>query len=390
MFELPDKATILILLALSVIGLNIVGYYILPEKMVTTFFQLVFICIPFIINFSLILFGYKKDMFQINEIIYPTLFLILIWFTSFSYYKTIYEVPNILNIITGILSIIAIIIFETLYNKQEKDVIDVKNMSINGLYPILQQHQKFFSSSKNFIVFFQSLRKISEFTIKKNDIKVTFYPVFRSPHLINQYSLIFYVQEEDISDLNLRYLTVTSYKNKIEDFKNIIKFLIEHFQKNSKIQEENVNKLFLFISSLENKKTSSFKIFETVSYLNFICENNHLIPEILQFWEILNLNNIPNCQKQIDLNDKKIKILRSIIRIYPSLINSFHLKKDKNELQKTLYLFFINYNNLKKNDSLDLKSLNILPIFYKCAFNEPNLNLDTFTSEIITILKKNK
>ena len=380
---------IIIILTLFLIVLNFIGYYILPEKLVTSFFQFLFICIPFIINFSLIYFGYKKNELAIKEIIYPTLILILIWFISFSYYKDIYKVSKFLNYFTLFFSGVAIMIFNILYLGQEKHLISTKNMYFQGLFPILKQHEAFFLSATNFIVLFQSVKQISVLTInKKNKIKL-YYPIFRSPHIIRKYSLIYYLQAEDISDLNLRYLTVTSYKNKIEDFKNIIKFLIEHFQKSSEIQEENVNKLFSFIFPLQNKKTWSFEVFE-IAYLHFLFANNHLIPKILLFWQTLNLNNIPNCQKQMDLNAKKINILYNIIKIYPSLINSLHLTKDQKELKKTLHSFFINYNNFTTNDSLDLKSSNILPIFYKCALNESNLNLETFTSEIIKILKENK
>ena len=388
MFKLSHKALI-ILLALSLIGLNIVGYYILPEKWVTTFFQLVFICIPFITNFSLIHFGYKKNMFQINEIIYPTLFLILIWFTSFTYFKYRYEVSDTLYYVTIFLSVVTAFIFNYLYVKQEKKVINVKNMCIKALFPILQQHETFYSSPNNFILCLELVKKISAFTIKKNNISETYYPVFRSTYQINEYYVVCYLRKEDIKNSNLRYLTVTSYENKLKDFKNILKYLIEHFQKSSEIQNENVNKLLLFFPELKKKNTSSFEVFEIV-YLHFIFSNNHLIPELLLFWQTLHLNNIPNCQKETNLNAKKINILYNIIKLYPSLINSLHLNKDQNELKKTLHSFFINYNNFTKNDSLDLKNSNILPLFYKCAFNELNLNLDTFTSELIKILKENK
>ena len=66
-----------------------------------------------------------------------------------------------------------------------------------------------------------------------------------------------------------------------------------------------------------------------MSYLWFIFENQHLISEILEFWKSLNLNRIPISEVNKKENLKRIRILESLIRINPFLINSLDLKKNK-------------------------------------------------------------
>ena len=89
-----------------------------------------------------------------------------------------------------------------------------------------------------------------------------------------------------------------------------------------------------------------------MSYLGFIFENQHLISEILEFWKSLNLNRIPISEVNKKENLKRIRILESLIRINPFLINSLDLKKNKENLEKNLYLFFNPYEDLKSSKRL--------------------------------------
>lgn len=151
---IEDQKNIITLLTLYIIVFNLIRYNLLPVKAVTTFFEGLFICISFIINFLLIGFSYNKVMFQIHKIIYPTIILMIIWFTSFTYYKHIYGVSDLLSNVTLILSIFSMIIFNLLYIRPEKELIGVKNMCIKALYPIIQQHRNFFFICYKFYSFF--------------------------------------------------------------------------------------------------------------------------------------------------------------------------------------------------------------------------------------------
>ena len=325
---------------------------------------------------------YKKVHFRILGIAFTI-------YMSFNFVsETFFGLVKITTITVKILVIVFLLSIE-LYNyiTQEQDS---NNKCFKGLYPVINKVNAFCSSDSDYIICFQPMSEISKFEFSRGKDKKIFYPLFRSPCLIDGYSVVGYVIKTNITDLNLRYKTCTPNAIKIRDFNKIINHLIAHLEKSKEIQEENVTKLNVFLLGLKNKNSKLFDVFTEMHYLKFIDDNHHLISEILQFWESLNLNKIPICKEQKNNNLKKSKILENLTKINPFFINSLDLKKDKENLEKTLYLFFKDYDDFKKMQmtSIILDNSCILLFFYGCAFTEENLNLDKFTNDFIEILKK--
>ena len=132
--------------------------------------------------------------------------------------------------------------------KQDQDT----NQISFKIYPLLNKIEAFCSSASDFIICFQSVSEISKFEyFKGNDTKI-FYFICKIPSFIFKYTVVLYVIQTDITNLNFMSITCTSDSNKI------INYLILHIQKISKIQKRNVKKLKNF---LKNKNSKMFDTF---------------------------------------------------------------------------------------------------------------------------------
>jgi len=99
------------------------------------------------------------------------------------------------------------------------------------------------------------------------------------------------------------------------------------------------------------------------------------------------MENIPNCLIEQKKNFNEINGLNLLMKMYPFLIQSFHLKNDSRKLEADLYIFLSKFTSFPKEEILNLKDRNILILFLFLVLNEKNLQINQFTNDIITILK---
>ncbi len=348
-----------------------------------------FIIISFIVSGLVIYFGYNQEDLFIRKIYYNIIKMVASWFILFTIYnKNITTLPSFVSEITLGLSIVCILVFILFYNRSLKKLIDREQIFLNALSPILKKKHTSFKSAKSFIIYLQRIIKISKFKIVKDNKSFTYYPFFLSPDLINEYVLVVYVLEQDITNENSKYLAITSINDKVINFNKIINLLIEHLKKNSKIQDNNILKLTPLLNK-DNESTN--RVFSIDSYFIFLADNNHLIPLFIKFWEDIQLQNIVNCELETNNNLNVILVLENLKSKYSIILKQFYLKGDNKTKKQQLYLFFNQYSSFQK---LNLKNLenfeseDILKIYLICILNEPNLDIQIFNNCFINILKK--
>jgi hypothetical protein len=131
---------------------------------------------------------------------------------------------GIVKKITLFLKMIILILFIVVYileKKREQFCYSIFNF-------IFQNQQKYFSNPTDFMIIFQPLKEISSFKMIKNEKYGIFHPICINSEIINEFGFVAYVRKEDIADENLKYLTIKSIYNKIDDFNKAISFLIQN------------------------------------------------------------------------------------------------------------------------------------------------------------------
>ena len=217
--------------------------------------QISFRIFCFLVYLCVLYFNFKTDAAFFKKTQFLILNTMIAGYMSFTFFnEQFFEVDRITIISIRIIIVtflVSIALFKFMTEKKDKNDICFKSLS-----PVVGCVTSFceYKDLSEFIICFEPLSEISAFEISKNgkDTKA-FHPICKSPYSIYNYTLVGYVLNTDIKDLNWRYQICTSYSNQIRDFNHIINYLITHFEKSSKIQNENVEKLTSFLSKLQNK-----------------------------------------------------------------------------------------------------------------------------------------
>ncbi len=364
------------------------GYY--NEVFELTTQEIVLIIFPAIIMLFSFLYHNFTDSFYTKKLHLTLPIILSKTFISFNWITSNY---GIVKIITLFIKMIIPILFIVVYILEKKEDKKSKQLCYNFFEVIFQNQNTYFSNATDFMIIFQPLKEISSFKMIKNGKYGIFHPICISPKIINESGFVAYVRKEDIADENIKYLTINSIGDKIDDFNKAISFLIQNLKKNPKIQNENLTKLmslFVILNQTDRSFNCNFKLHH---YLIFIIEHKYLINKILIFWENINLETSQNCEIQINYNLKAIKILESLIKIYPFLITKFHLKNDPKVLKHNLYLFFSQYEFFKKynySNLKDEKSDDILLLYFYCIEQESDLDFEKFSNTFLSILEKHE
>jgi hypothetical protein len=116
-------------------------------------------------------------------------------------------------------------------------------------------HQKYVPLTKSYLIFYRKLKPTEEdlptsIEVKRGEISKTYYPLYDSPHGLNDESAVSYVKPEDIKDLNKRHICVTPRKVLIKDFLNLLTFLRRLLKQKKFIYDNITEGLSLFVKNV--------------------------------------------------------------------------------------------------------------------------------------------